>query len=80
MVKHSKYSVIIKWGKQKFENVEIDLEEDILTFKAQIYALTLVPVDKQKISFKGKLLKEGNTLNSYNLKEVTKSSDLREPL
>ena len=49
--------VNIKWGKTVLNDVELDLNEDVLTFKSQIYALTNVPVDKQKIMMKGKVLK-----------------------
>ena len=38
--------VSIKWAKQLFKDVEVNLAEDIFTFKCQVYALTNVPVDK----------------------------------
>jgi ubiquitin carboxyl-terminal hydrolase 14 len=38
--------VNIKWGKQTFNDVEIDLNEDVATFKVVIYSLTSVPVEK----------------------------------
>jgi len=37
----------VKWGKQTFNEVECDTEQDALTFMTQIYALTNVPVEKQ---------------------------------
>ena len=38
--------VNIKWGKQTFKDVEVDTGEDAVTFKACLYGLTNVPVDK----------------------------------
>ena len=49
--------VNIKWGKETLKDVDIDVTEDALTFKSQVYALTLVPVDKQKLMVKGKQVK-----------------------
>ena len=39
--------VTVKWGKNKYD-VDIDLTEPISTFKAQVWALTNVPVERQK--------------------------------
>ena len=50
--------VSVKWNKQVFDDVEINLSEDISLFKSQIYALTNVPLDKQKIMVKGKIIKD----------------------
>ena len=36
--------------------------EDVMTFKAVLYALSSVPVDKQKIMIKGKMLKDDDDL------------------
>jgi ubiquitin carboxyl-terminal hydrolase 14 len=44
--------VNVKWGKQKLE-CDLDPAEDVLTFKAQLMALTGVPVERQKIMSKG---------------------------
>ena len=46
--------VSIKWNKQVFEDVELNLADDITTFKGQVYALSNVPVEKQKLMAKGK--------------------------
>jgi ubiquitin carboxyl-terminal hydrolase 14 len=46
MEKSSTIKVSIKWGKQVFNDVELDLSEDITLFKSQIYALSNVPVEK----------------------------------
>ena len=49
--------VNVKWGKEKFENVEIDTSEPPEVFKAQLFALSGVPPDRQKIMAKGTSLK-----------------------
>ena len=54
----STIKVSIKWGKTLFEDVEVNLNEDIAVFKGQVYALSNVPLDKQKIMAKGKIIKE----------------------
>ena len=38
--------VSIKWNKEIINDVELNMAEDIETFKNQIYSLTDVPVDK----------------------------------
>jgi ubiquitin carboxyl-terminal hydrolase 14 len=48
-----------------FNDVEVDLNEDITLFKSQIYALTSVPVEKQKVMAKGKILKEDAGWTAY---------------
>jgi len=42
-------TVTIKWGKQKFEGVELDTSAPVEIFKAQLYTLTQVPPERQKI-------------------------------
>ncbi len=54
---NSLFVVSLKWNKQTFNDFEVDTSLDVPTFKAQIYALTSVPVDKQKVMFKGKIIK-----------------------
>lgn len=57
--------VSIKWNKEIINDVELNMAEDIETFKNQIYSLTDVPVDKQKLMAKGGLLKEGQPWSKY---------------
>lgn len=57
----------LDWGKEKLE-VEADAGEDINSFKARIYSLTRVQPDKQKLFFKGKMVKEG-TLKSNGIQD-----------
>ncbi|KRY99347.1 Ubiquitin carboxyl-terminal hydrolase 14 [Trichinella zimbabwensis] len=49
--------VNVKWGKEKFENIEVDLNESPVQFKAQLFTLTGVPPTRQKILCRGKNLK-----------------------
>ena len=49
--------ICIKWGKEKFDNIDLDVNNDVKSFKAIIYSLTNVPIDKQKILFKGSIIK-----------------------
>lgn len=50
-------SVSIKWGKEKFDKVDLDTSEPPEVFQAQVFALTSVPPERQKIMAKGKTLK-----------------------
>lgn len=57
--------VSVKWNKQVFEEVELNLADDIATFKGQVYALSNVPVEKQKLMAKGKILKDETAWTAY---------------
>jgi len=51
-------SVNVKWGKQKY-TVDLNTEEPPIVFKSQLYALTGVPPDRQKVmGVKGGVLKD----------------------
>ncbi|KAG7211952.1 hypothetical protein KM043_011160 [Ampulex compressa] len=52
------YSVKVKWGKELFENVEVNTDKEPLLFKAQIFALTGVRPERQKVMVKGMMLKD----------------------
>ena len=61
--------VNIKWGKQKFEDVEIDTAMPVELLKAQLFALTQVPPERQKImGVKGGSLKDDADLSTLGLK------------
>lgn len=47
----------VKWGKEKFENLEVNTDELPELFKAQLFALTNVTPERQKIMLKGSVLK-----------------------
>ena len=57
--------VRIKWAKKVFEDFEINLNENITTFKWQIQALTNIPMDKAKVLVKGKVLNDGAEWSAY---------------
>ena len=62
--------VNIKWGKEKFPDVELDISAPVELFKAQLFALTSVPVDRQKImGVKGGTLKDDADLSALGIKD-----------
>lgn len=54
------FKVHIKWGKTKFDNVLVNQGEAPEVFQAQLFALSGVPLERQKIMAKGKALKDGS--------------------
>lgn len=48
----------VKWGKENFPNVEVNTDEEPMLFKAQLYALTGVQPERQKVLCKGINLKD----------------------
>ncbi|XP_011313663.1 ubiquitin carboxyl-terminal hydrolase 14 [Fopius arisanus] len=52
------YTVKVKWGKEIFPNVEVNTEEEPMLFKAQLFALTGVQPERQKVMLKGMTLKD----------------------
>uniref|UniRef100_A0A8C4X6A5 Ubiquitin carboxyl-terminal hydrolase n=1 Tax=Erpetoichthys calabaricus TaxID=27687 RepID=A0A8C4X6A5_ERPCA len=48
----------VKWGKEKFDGVELNTDEPPMVFKAQLFALTGVQPDRQKVMLKGGTLKD----------------------
>ncbi|XP_049876628.1 ubiquitin carboxyl-terminal hydrolase 14 [Pectinophora gossypiella] len=53
-----KVSVKVKWGKEMFPGVEVNTDDDPVVFKAQIFALTGVQPERQKVVCKGITLKD----------------------
>lgn len=51
------FSVNVKWGKEKFDAIELNTEEPPMVFKAQLFALSGVQPDRQKVMVKGGTLK-----------------------
>lgn len=51
------FLVNVKWSGKKFDDIELNLDEPGLVFKAQLFALTGVEPDRQKIIAKGGMLK-----------------------
>lgn len=52
------YKVKVKWGKELFNNVEVNTDEDPILFKAQLFALTGVQPERQKVMLKGTTFKD----------------------
>ncbi|CAI7874604.1 unnamed protein product [Closterium sp. NIES-53] len=61
--------VSVKWQKEVFAGVEIDTQQPPLLFKGQLYALTGVPPDRQKIMVKGGLLQDDADWSKLGIKE-----------
>ncbi|KAJ8879822.1 hypothetical protein PR048_020430 [Dryococelus australis] len=51
-------AVKVKWGKETYPEVEANTDEDPLLFKAQLFALTGVQPERQKVMLKGMTLKD----------------------
>ena len=56
------FIVSVKWQKELFQAVEIDTSQPAYVFKCQLYDLTGVPPERQKIMVKGGLLKVSRCL------------------
>lgn len=52
------FSIKVKWGKELFPNVEVNTDEEPMLFKAQLFALTGVQPERQKVMLKGMTLKD----------------------
>ncbi|XP_017792063.1 PREDICTED: ubiquitin carboxyl-terminal hydrolase 14 [Habropoda laboriosa] len=52
------YAIKVKWGKELFPNVEVNTDEEPMLFKAQLFALTGVQPERQKVMLKGMTLKD----------------------
>jgi len=61
--------VSVKWGKKKFDNIELDLGEPPSVFKAQLFTLCGVLPDRQKIMVKGGMLKDDANWTTLGVKE-----------
>nr|QBH73732.1 hypothetical protein [Aphelinus abdominalis] len=54
------FKIKVKWGKELFPNVEVNTDEDPILFKAQLFALTGVQPERQKVMLKGMTLKDND--------------------
>lgn len=52
------FIVKVKWGKELYPNIVVDTDEEPLVFKAQLFALTGVAPERQKVMCKGVTLKD----------------------
>ncbi|KAH7283816.1 hypothetical protein KP509_34G025000 [Ceratopteris richardii] len=61
--------VSVKWQKELFPSVEIDTSQPPYVFKCQLFDLTGVPPERQKIMIKGGILKDDGDWNKLGIKE-----------
>lgn len=55
----------VKWGKEKFSDVELNIDEPPLVFKAQLFAICGVQPERQKLMIKGTVIKVGIVLQFF---------------
>ncbi|KVI05878.1 Peptidase C19, ubiquitin carboxyl-terminal hydrolase 2 [Cynara cardunculus var. scolymus] len=65
-------TVSVKWQKELYPAVEIDTTQPPYVFKCQLYDLTGVPPERQKIVMKGGLLKDDSDWSKLGVKEGQK--------
>ncbi len=69
----STMKVEVKWQKEVFKEVEVDLDQPPSVFKMQLFSLTGVPPERQKVmGVKGGLLKDDADWRKLGLKEGQK--------
>ncbi|RIA95527.1 hypothetical protein C1645_796343 [Glomus cerebriforme] len=62
-------NVIVKW-KGEDHKLEVETDDSVEVVKIQLYTMTGVQPERQKLLFKGKTLTENTVLNSLNIKEM----------
>ncbi|KAF5274812.1 hypothetical protein FQR65_LT00395 [Abscondita terminalis] len=62
------FKVKVKWGKESYPDIELNTEESPILFKAQLFALTGVQPERQKVMLKGVTLKDDDWDN-FKLKD-----------
>ena len=50
--------VSVKWGKELYKDVDVDTSQPPIAFKSQLFSLSGVPPDRQKVLIKGAQLKD----------------------
>ncbi|KAL6881947.1 hypothetical protein ACP4OV_011419 [Aristida adscensionis] len=65
-------TVSVKWQKEVFTGIEIDTSQPPLVFKSQLYTLTGVPPERQKIMVKGGILKDDANWSTLGVKDGQK--------
>lgn len=61
----------MKWGKETYPDIEVNTDEPPMLFKAQLFALTGVQPERQKVMLKGVTLKDEDWKN-FNLRDVSR--------
>lgn len=64
-------AVTVRWQKHSYD-VDVDVDQPPLMFKMQLFSLTAVPPERQKIMVKGGMLKDDAVWSSTNIKEGSK--------
>ncbi|XP_017099322.1 ubiquitin carboxyl-terminal hydrolase 14 [Drosophila bipectinata] len=52
------FKVKVKWGRELYTDIEVNTDEEPILFKAQLFALTGVQPERQKVMCKGGILKD----------------------
>ena len=60
------FSVKVKWGKELYNEVDLNTDDEPVLFKAQLYALTGVQPHRQKVMVKGAVIKDESWENVAN--------------
>lgn len=68
------FLVKVKWGREMFPDIEVNTDEEPILFKAQLFALTGVQPERQKVMCKGGILKDDEW--NLQLKDVRKLNSL----
>ncbi|KAL1925549.1 uncharacterized protein VTP21DRAFT_432 [Calcarisporiella thermophila] len=61
--------VHVKWSGRKFEDIELNTDEPASLFKMQLFSLTGVAPERQKIMIKGGMLKDDTDMSKLNVKD-----------
>ena len=61
-------TITIKWKKKVFESVPVNLSDTVAMLKEQLFSLTGVAPDKQKVIMGGKTLKDELSIESFGVK------------
>ena len=59
-------TVKVKWGKELYNEVELNTDEEPVVFKAQLFALTGVQPNRQKVMIKGAAIRDDSWDNVTN--------------
>ncbi|XP_064624710.1 ubiquitin carboxyl-terminal hydrolase 14-like [Lineus longissimus] len=62
------FKVNVRWGKEKYESVECNTDEPPILFKAQLFALSGVMPERQKVMIKGITLKDDDNWGTFKIK------------
>ncbi|KAH8376986.1 hypothetical protein KR093_002549, partial [Drosophila rubida] len=52
------FAVKVKWGRELYPDIDVNTDEEPILFKAQLFALTGVQPERQKVMCKGGILKD----------------------